>query len=345
MENNKVNKIKIIVSILFITFLSIYPAFQKSKALLSSISDTMTRAQNTVDSDHTILFTTASGLTGASDTITITFPSDFSTTTVDYTDIDLSSTTPGDIPLAAAADATNYGALFGGTGNRVLTLTHATDGAFKDIVASDIVTIKIGTNATGGDQAINNATSNGSKLVTIAGTGSFTDTGSYALAIIADDSVTVNASVDPSITFTINGGGVVTLGTLTTSAVSVQNHTIATTTNAPTGYTTRMYENNNLRSTATPGDTIDDVGDGVVTIGQEEYGMSTSDAGNDILQEVGGGDEEGSAITTSQQSVATAGGAVTADTTTIYYKAAISGLTVAHSDYTHEVTFVSTGNF
>lgn len=343
MQKNTQNKIKILISIVFITFLSIYPAFQKSKALLSSISDTLSRAQNSVDSNHTIVFTTATGLTGASDTIIITFPSDFDATDVVYTDIDLSATTIGDIPLLGTAGATAYGASFIG---RVLTLTHATDEAYKDIPALAVVTIKIGTHTAGpGVNMIKNATTNGSKLVTIAGTGSFTDTGSYALAIIADDSVTVNASVDPSITFTINGGGVVTLGALTTSAVSVQNHTIATTTNAVTGYTTRMYENNDLRSTATPGDTINDVGDGVVTIGQEEYGMSTSDAGNDILQEVGGGDEEGSAITTSQQSVATAGGAVTADTTTIYYKAAISGLTVAHSDYTHEVTFVSTGNF
>jgi hypothetical protein len=102
-------------------------------ASLTSLSDTLSRAATSVDANHTIKFTTPSGVQ-AGQNFTITFPSDFSTTTVDYTDIDITDDGT-DLTLAATAATTTWGVAFGGTGSRVLTVTSGTG----TIAASSII--------------------------------------------------------------------------------------------------------------------------------------------------------------------------------------------------------------
>ena len=335
-QKNFGKKLFSILIIIVVAFFTFYPPLQ-SHAALSGISDQMTRSQGTasISSDHDIRFRVATaGLGDSNDTMVIDFDDDFGKETTSFDDVDFfygssqsevngsCSTSCTNATLAAAQGAATWGVVWDGGTARELTFTFPSSGGTA-VAANDYVRILIGDNATGGasnDQMTNPANTNATLItVTTKEDGSTTiDSGSIAIALVADDTVTVNAAVDPSITFVINGGGVVNLGTITTSALSIQNHTIATTTNAVTGYTTRMYENNDLRSTVTPADTINDVSDGTVTINNEEYGMATSDTGVTITTDTGGGTTgEASAITTTAQSVASAGSPVTSDTVTI----------------------------
>jgi hypothetical protein len=64
------------------------------------------------------------------------------------------------------------------------------------------------------------------------------------------------------------------LGELSQDSVSTANMTVTVSTGSDTGYTLSVTEDGDLRSDG--GDTINDVTDGTVTAGQEEYGMRTS---------------------------------------------------------------------
>ncbi len=147
----------------------------------------------------------------------------------------------------------------------------------------------------------------------------------------------------PTITASLSATSI-NLGTLTTGAVNTASHTVSVTTNVG-GYTTRVYEDGNLRRAG--GADIDDVGDGAVTAGAEEYGLATSMTGQDITQDTncGASTYNASGITTTPQSVASKGGPTyTAESTTICYAASRSGLTAAGS-YQQIVYFITTGAF
>jgi hypothetical protein len=135
-------------------------------------------------------------------------------------------------------------------------------------------------------------------------------------------------------TFTISGN-LIDFGTLTTSGVSSDSITVTTTTNAVDGYVTTIYETENLKTVG--GADIDDVADGTVSPGAEEYGVRTSGAAG----QMNGAD---TAITISPQAVALYSSWVNGSTVTITFKAAISSITAAGA-YTHAVTLVSTGRF
>jgi len=139
---------------------------------------------------------------------------------------------------------------------------------------------------------------------------------------------------DPKMTFTISGN-LIDFGTLTTSDVSSDSITVTTTTNAVDGYVTTIYETENLKTVG--GADINDVADGTVSPGAEEYGVRTSGAAG----QMNGAD---TAITISPQAVALYSSWVNGSTVTITFKAAISSMTAAGA-YTHAVTLVSTGRF
>jgi paraquat-inducible protein B len=155
--------------------------------------------------------------------------------------------------------------------------------------------------------------------------------------VVDDDQFTVNATVDPSITFTLNDI-TVTLGTLTVSQVYTDTTSFTINTNATGGYSVTATEDGNLR-TATAD--INDVSDGTVNLGNEEYGMSTNKATQDFAQT---GANAATAIDGTAKHCASAGGPVSSDTTTLTLLAAVSGTTPAGS-YSHIVTLIATGNF
>ncbi|MCX6806534.1 MAG: hypothetical protein NT135_00165 [Candidatus Berkelbacteria bacterium] len=312
----------------------------------------MSRLQKSpVNSDHTIKFTTPSGVTDASDTIEITFPAGFSVTSVDVTDIDLhwgpSTGLENSATLAAAADATHWGAYFTG---QVLSFDHATDGAFEDIATTSKVVVEIGTNATGGDQQIDNHATAATYTISIGG--DFGDTGKIAVVILDNDQFTVSASVDPTITFSLDNTATA-FGTLSgTIATSSPNVTLTVSTNTNSGYTLTVQDQG---SGSNPGLWNSDAS---FLIGSADYSYNNS---ADLSSVAGYGIQCSSASATCQspynvsgtnvggyertaQNFATYDGIADSHTVTITSKAKVSGSTPAGS-YNDTVTVIATGNF
>lgn len=211
-------------------------------ASLTSISDTLSRQKAATTSNHTIRYTTPSGVAAAG-TMTVTMPSGFNIGSIDYTDIDVSwGPTTGaenELTLAASPSGTTWGAVFAG---QILTITSGTG----TITAASKVIVEIGTNATAGvagDQQIINNSSAATYIISIGGT--FGDTGNLAVVIINDDQIPVTAGVDPSLTFTV-ANTVLNLSTISTSTVSTSAYNnITLGTNAHNGYTITIKDSGN----------------------------------------------------------------------------------------------------
>jgi len=347
---NQMKKVFAKVSIAIFVASIFFPLFsaRTESANLTTLSDTMSRLKEGIASDHEIKFTTPTGAGDATDTIILTFDAGFTVGAVDYTDMDLSHGAATGFEteetLAAAADATKWGASFTGM---VLTLTHPTDGTAGDIAASDIIIVQIGQNATGGvaNAQLTNPGSDGSKTISIAGT--FGDTGSIAVAIMTEDQVTVTATVNPTISSTLSSNSCA-LGTLSASAINTCNYTNEVSTNAANGYTATIVEDDNLKSATYD---IPDENTTGVDQGTEEYGVGTSMDSQDLTHY---GDNQGACTSPSNPqgagSIATAikyassASPVSNETTILCHAASITGATTA-GNYSQIVTHITTGHF
>lgn len=137
---------------------------------------------------------------------------------------------------------------------------------------------------------------------------------------------------DPILLFELSTDAI-GFGELQDDAVNESGYTLTVSTNADFGYTAQVSEDGNLRSGAND---INDVADGEVTAGSEEYGIAV--AGGDAAF----GDDE--AISGTPLVVATRDDWVTESVTTITHRASRSAATPSGS-YEHEVTYVVIGNF
>ncbi len=129
-------------------------------------------------------------------------------------------------------------------------------------------------------------------------------------------------------------GSSISFGELSTDSVSSQSLVITVTTDSSSGYTVKMSENTNFIAGS---ETIDDVSDGAVTAGVEEYGIRTSGVDGQF-------NSVDTSITSNLKTVALKTTVASAVQTTVSFKAAISQSTVAGS-YTHTVTFSTVANF
>lgn len=341
----------VVSMIAFLVTVVVFPSLTEAAAL-TALSDTMSRLQKDELSNHTIRFTTPTGAGDAADTIEITMPTGFNIGLVDYTDIDLScGAVTGyetDIPLAATADATHWGASFTG---QVLSLDHATDGGFGDIAGTNKVVVEIGTNASGGDQQIDNHATAAAYTISIAG--DFGDTGKIGIVILDDDQFDVTGTVDPTITFSLSATAT-DFGTLSATSVttSVPNITLTISTNAGSGYAITVQDEGNATN---PG--LYNAGS-AFTIGSADYSYADSadlsavagygiqgtsatatiDARYDLAGDNVGGYER------TAQSLATFNSAASSHTVTITSKAKITGATPSGS-YVDTVTVIATGQF
>jgi hypothetical protein len=173
-------------------------------ANVTNFSDTLSDSAPGVNANHTIQFTSPSGIANGASIVLDFTDGTFDTTSVDHTDIDVA--TPSDLTLAAnCSGSEQVGASFAGD---ILTLQFCTgDGA--SLAANGTTTIEIGLNATSqtaGDQQINNASVGSYQIPLTAGA----DSGETRVAIL--NTVEVTASVDTLFTFTV--GGVATGGTV-----------------------------------------------------------------------------------------------------------------------------------
>jgi len=184
------------------------PASVVHAAALTNMSDTQTTLTKSTVANHTILFTTSTGV-AAGETITLTFDSDMSIAAdLDYEDLDISFEAAGgddvcdtgdtELTLAGAASGATWAAVR--TSATVITFTSDTG----TIAAGCQVCVEIGTNAeevaTGVEQITNGSTA---QSYTLAIGGTMTDSGSIEIYALDDDSVAVTATVNPSLTFTI----------------------------------------------------------------------------------------------------------------------------------------------
>ena len=317
---------------------------------LTALSDTMSRLQkSTVKSDHTIKFTTPTGVS-AGQNIQITMPTGFAIGTVDYTDIDVSwgpsTGAENELTLDGTASGTTWGASFTG---QVLTIVSGTG----TITGTSKVIVEIGLNATSGDQQITNHATAGTYTITIAGT--FTDTGTIAIVILDNDQVQLSASVDPSITFSLSANssafGPLSVGSITTSSPNI---TLTVGTNSLNGYTISVRDAGN---TTNPGlynsaatylvgssnAAYDD--NDLLEIGQEGYGIQAASAGATIAARY---DQTGNNVGGLEITATTLATYTTTMTTNhtiaVTHKAAIAAFTSAGS-YADTLTYVATGNF
>lgn len=138
---------------------------------------------------------------------------------------------------------------------------------------------------------------------------------------------------EPSISFSISARSI-DLGILSVYAVNSGSHTFSVTTNATGGYAVRVYEDGDLQ--LSEGDNIDDVVDGQVTAGSEEYGIRTSGSAGQY-------NATDTAITNGNI-LALNNVPATDEQTEVTYKASISEATEDGS-YSHTVYFVVSGTF
>lgn len=126
-------------------------------------------------------------------------------------------------------------------------------------------------------------------------------------------------------------GSSVNLGALTSASVSSGSVIFTISTDSETGYTLSATEDGNLRSGVND---IDDVSDGTVTAGSEEYGISASGSDSSLASDT---------ALSGTVTVASNSGTVTVRQTTVSFKAGISGST-ADGTYSHSVIFSATAN-
>lgn len=142
-------------------------------------------------------------------------------------------------------------------------------------------------------------------------------------ALVPDDLLTVTFSRDS-----------INLGDISPSGVSEQSLVISYVTNA-NGFTTTVSEDGNLR--ASSGDDINDVSDGSVTAGSEEYGIRTSGS-------IGQQNSADASITATAKTIASRSDVAPSSSATLTFKAAVSAST-PNGNYSHTATITTTGNF
>jgi len=292
-------------------------------ASLTTVSDTLSTLKTGVAANHTINFTLTGGdaITNG-ETITLTFPGS-------------SFTMGGSLTGVTIADN-------GGADNAVTsalwsapTLTITASGT-STVAANHTATIKIPS-----AQITNPAV--GTYVVSIGG--NFGGTGSFAVAIIADDQIPVSGSVNPTLTFTV-ANTTLDLATMDSGAVatSVYN-TITIGTNGSKGYTITVKDLNAGLLNSAASKTITSA-TATLSGGTEGYGGNCNKvSGSGSCTFVDGATNNVTAFTTAGSTFASYNAKPSAtENYQIRVKAAIATTTEAGS-YTDTLTVIGTANF
>ena len=371
--------VALIVTVALLLWITGFPMLMNTAhaAALTSISDTISDSDLSVVANHTIAFTTPTGV-AAGGIITVTFAAGFNMNTVAFEDMDLTDDGT-DVTLAAAASGASWGAALA---SQVITLTNGS-GA---VGAGSLMVLDIGLNATHsgtGDTQIINPNAAASVNITIAG--GFGDTGTAVVAII--DDVTVSASVGTSLTFTVAGiasgtgsvvngeadsGGTTDIattataipwGTLTAGTTKLAAQTLSVATNASNGYAVTMVMDQRLTSSA--GDTINFFDDGTpatdpadwsapaTTLGSVDtyghMGFTSDDANIAAADLFNAGEWAGDALAGDHivlhHSGPSDGSTQSSGLSHVGFRVQTSALQEAGSDYTAQLTYIATPIF
>lgn len=137
---------------------------------------------------------------------------------------------------------------------------------------------------------------------------------------------------EPKLTMVLSANSVA-LGILSSGSVSSGSLTVVATTNARSGYSVKVSEDYNLHSGSND---ISDVTDGAVSIGHEEYGISTSGSAGQL-------NSSDTAIS-GTVTVASNSSFASAEQTTVTFEASMDSATF-NGSYSHTVTFTAVANF
>lgn len=349
----RITSIILVFGTLIVNFGFVLPQ-KVDAANLTAVSDTVSNLTASTVANHTIQFTTPTGV-ASGQTIILTFDNSTSVAaSLDYTDIDLKDDGT-DITLGATPSGPTWGVVR--TSPTVITFTNGTTA----VTAGSVLNIEIGTHATfgtTGDQQITNGIA-GTTVLRINGT--FGDTGVLSMAIVANSVVAVSAEVLSSISFAISDndiyyGNLKSSGTScwaqgsnpgyvtcpTTTESEAFNMTAGT--NASSGYSISVQG-----ATLTSGaNTIDAmVTTAAPSIGTEQFGLrANASGGSGSVNATYGtvGQYAFTANATTAAAVASASGPSATTTYSVRYIANISPMTEAGS-YTTNHTYIATGNF
>ena len=327
---------------------------------LTVMSDTMSNQTASGLSTHLIKFKTPTVLdvTSSGSSIVVAFPTDFDFTGSVITDVTMKDGPTTGLEntetLAASPTATAWGAVFtdgacSASKKCTLTLTSPTDGVgAHDIVANEYVTLAyISTHA-------KNATTAGSKTVTITTT---SDYGALAVPIITSNTVTLDATVAPTITFT-NDNSALHFGTLNSSAPQYANsttgsgsdvvgNTFTISTNATSGYTLTYAAAATLTSGINVIDAATITSSATGTAGTKQFAMdavySNPSTGGTLTTAYNHATPNWK-FNTAGDTLVTTAGPVASDTLAMHYLANISAVTPA-GVYTATTNWIATGNF
>lgn len=341
-------------------------------AAVSYFSDTISDSTPNASANHTIVFNTPSGLS-AGEAIVVSFDAGIGIGTLSFEDIDL-AVNGSDEDLAASANAGDWGV---STSSNSITITSGTD----TIGTNATVTIEIGTHAsygTTGTYQLSNPGATGSYEVSVAVGAS--DSGETEIVIV--DSVTVSATVDTIFNFSVAGVGAgvdvngtdttggptsataIPFGQLENGVASTAAQLLAVSTNASNGFVVTAEVDGQLVSgtadidgfangnyTSTPAAWTAPSG----TVGSENtyghWGMSSDDTTltNGLSDLYTGGVNYVSASTTPvevfRHSGPINGIGVGEGTTTVIYKAEITALQEASTNYSATLTYIATPVF
>lgn len=191
-----------------------------------------------------------------------------------------------------------------------------------------------------------------------------TDSTTVAVRIIAQDQITVTASVPPSFTFSFNNTTTDGFGNLTTAGVSTTGKTITLSTNANTGWVVWAKSqtasgkgalnsvaagNYKITSASALGSashtlagSVEDYGLGVTTI---TNGAGTGTPSADAAYDSTAGTKLGVLDDTNFRPIASSNGPGSNDAVAFVERAAITGATPAANDYQDVITFIGAGSF
>ena len=178
--------------------------------VVENATDTMSRLEVGVDSNHEIVLPTDNGISDTSHTITVEFDPDgqnFDLSSITLSDIDLED--DGVDIILASSPSSGAWAAWGVTINTttdIITFTPQDDIASNTVEAGSTLTIEIGTNADSGVNQITNPSTAGSYEIHVR-MNNTSDGGEFAemeVPIVDDDTVNVTSFLDSSITFDID---------------------------------------------------------------------------------------------------------------------------------------------
>ena len=340
---------KFLSALMIVAIVAVYVApLSAMAASVTSFSVLLSREKASTLANQTITFTTPTGI-AASSTLILTYDNSTSIpVSLDYTDIDV--TDDGvEISLLAAPAGSAWGAVR--TSSTVITFT----AGVAPVSAGSVIAIEIGTHATAGatgDQQITNGSA-GTSTLTLSGT--FGDTGTAAMPIIADDQVVVTATVAPSITFTISDN-TIEFGTLSSSQATwadnsagstsdVVAHTLAVATNATGGYSV-SYNGATLTSGSDTINVANITDDANGTPGTEEFGISIATNGDATITSgyAYAGTPDWKWVASTTTNIISETDPTATETFDMHYLANIAGNTEA-GNYSTTVTYIATATY